>query len=179
MPPNVDDAFDSFDPEKDSIIDMVKKFRGMTGRRLNLLENYLVTEKRAAKDFRATKSGNHVFNLSEDQIKFTYPASHYPGFHFESQYDQDFSEENAKVLDKLVPEIYPDEDYFEEEEKPCIFGNDHPMSSSPADYISRLSILISINLFFKDNTGHQIHRLFFPTELDNALINSPNTKLRF
>jgi hypothetical protein len=139
MPPNTDDTFD---PEKDSIIDMVKNFRGMTGRRLNLLENYLVSEKRAAKDLRTTKSGNEVFNLTEDQIKFTYPASHYPGFHFESQYDQDFSNANAKVLDELVPERIPDEDYFEEEEKPCIFGNDHPMSSPPADYISKLSIPI-------------------------------------
>jgi len=144
---NRDDEFVDFNPEEDSIIDMIKKFRGMTGRRLNLLENYLVTENRAARDFRPTPSGNSVFNLTEDQIKFTYPAAHMPSFDYETQYDQDFSAENAKVLDELVPEIIPDESYFEEEERDCIFGNDNPMSSAPVDYISMQFIYFYENIF--------------------------------
>ena len=128
--------FDDFNPEKNSIVDFVQHFRGMTGRRLNLLENYLVTKERAAKDFRKTPSGNEVFNLSEDQIRFSYATAKNEDFHYESHFDNEFDEENEKHLNELVPTRYPDEDYFEEGEKPCIFGNDHPMSSSPAEFIS-------------------------------------------
>lgn len=131
----VADFFDSYNPEKDSLVEMVKNFRGMTGRRLSLLENYLVSEARAAQYYRNSSYGGRVFNLSEEQIKFTYPASEKPGFNYEIHHDQDFTSENDELLNKLVPEITPDEDYFEDNEKPCIYGDEHPMSSSPVDFI--------------------------------------------
>ena len=128
---------DDYHPDKDSLVEMVKNFRGMTRRRLNLLETYLVSKEQSAKHYRQTDDGFDVFNLSEDQIRFTYPAASKPNFEYETMFNKDFSPENRKLLDKLVPERYPDEDYFDEEEKACIFGNDNPMSSSPINYIRK------------------------------------------
>jgi hypothetical protein len=129
--------YDDYHPDKDSIVKMVKAFRGMTRRRLNLLETYLVSAERAASEFRKTSTGKDVFNLSDEQIQFTYPTASKPGFNYELVYDQDFSVENEEVLNDMVPERLPGEDYFQEEEKPCIFGNDNPMSSSPIDHIRK------------------------------------------
>ena len=131
----------------------------MTRRRLNLLETALVSEQRAARTYRTASHGGAIFKLSDEQVKFTYPAAHKPDFNYETQYDQDFTAENEKLLNDLVPEINPDEDYFEEEEKPCIYGNDHPMSSSPAEFIRTLFIFIIITSFRTILDGESVNRV--------------------
>lgn len=155
----IDELFDAFDPERDSIIDMVKNFRGMTRRRLNLLETLLISQERAARTYRTASHGGAIFNLTDEQVKFTYPAASKPDFNYETQYDQDFTVENEKLLNDLVPEIIPDEDYFEEVEKPCIYGNEHPMSSSPAEFIRKLLLFIIIKSFRTILDGESFNRV--------------------
>ena len=87
------------------------------------------------------RDGSRAYALTDEQINFTYPASSRPDFDYESEFERDTALENEKVIQDLVPEIVPDESYFQEEELPSIYGDENPMSSSPAEFIRNFLLI--------------------------------------
>ena len=128
---------DEWNPDFESVLDYVKKFRTITGKSSSLLEDYLLPMKQAETHYRDGEYGDRVFNLSEEQIKWIYPDSVRKTWDYEKNYDNDFTEIDADFLNKLVPEITPPEDYFEKEELPVLYGQNTPLSSAPIEYISK------------------------------------------
>lgn len=175
---NKDALVSDFDPILDNIFDYVKNYRAMTGKRLNLLENYLVPKKEADTMYRENEYGEPVFNLSTDQLDWAYPDSAKMNWDYEKSYDKDFTEIDAQFLDDLIPVVEPGDDYFEEEELPILYAQDTPLSSAPINYISKF-FLIDVKFNYKDNTGHRGLLLYSLISLEHDHIIAKDTKLLF
>ena len=137
---NINAEVDDWSPNIDSVLNYVKKFRSMTGKSSNLLEDYLLPPSQQESHYRDGKYGTPVFNLSEAQVNWIYPENVRKSWDFDMDHDKDFSDLDKEFLDSLVPQITPPESYFEKEELDVLHGQDLPLSSAPIDYISRNGI---------------------------------------
>ena len=78
------------------------------------------------------------FHLSPDELEWYYPASkNVPDWTYEGDHVGKGNEADIAFLDKLIPTVYPDRSYFQEDELPFLLSLDTPLQYPPIHFIRK------------------------------------------